>query len=163
MEHLRTTADPRLVLLFDTFNGFTSESVGLEVLERGKAPGPYDAFRYGDEHLFAKAIKNAGYDNYRIYHGDASKFDFSNVAPIGAVLLDIDLYAPTLDCLNSIWPEIIEGGGIVIDDCLPNTAWDGSFQAVKEFADAENLTPIRVGQKGYLISRSSSLVPCEEV
>jgi hypothetical protein len=153
LEHLRTNGDPRRLFLFDTFGGFTAESIEVEVSGRGKEAGEYEAFRYGDEKRFARNLRNAGYDRFEIVVGDASRFDWSTVAPIGAVILDIDLYQPTISTLNAIWPRLVPGGGIVVDDCLPGTPWDGSLQAYEEFISAQGLPFERVGEKGAVVRK----------
>jgi hypothetical protein len=153
LEHLRTVEDERPLLLFDTFGGFTPESVAVEVSDRGKAPGEYGVFRYSDAKRFERNLRKAGYDRFRIVEGDASSFDWSTIAPIGAVLLDIDLYQPTISTLEAIWPHLVPEGGIVVDDCLPDTPWDGSLQAYEEFIAAHGLPFERVGQKGAVLRK----------
>lgn len=153
LEHLRTTGDPRDLLLFDTFGGFTPESIEVEVSGRGKEAEAYEAFRYGDEQRFARNLRNAGYERFKTVAGDASRFDWSSVAPIGAVILDIDLYQPTIATLNAIWPHLVPGGGVVVDDCLPGTPWDGSLQAYEEFISAHGLPFERAGEKGAVVRK----------
>ena len=138
-------------LLFDTFAGFTEESVNHEVEIRGKQRAEYDKFRYGDEARFQKSLLMRGYRRFRTVAGDASTFDWSSIAPIGAVLLDIDLYQPTIDILEGIYPHVIPGGGIVLDDCLADTPWDGSLQAYEEFIAARKFPFQRLGNKGAVI------------
>lgn len=152
-EHLKTMDDPRPLLLFDTFAGFTEESIAVEVGDRGKALQEYDKFRYGDEAIFQRKLKKQGYTNFRTYKGDASKFDWGSIGPIGAVLLDIDLYAPTKAIVEAIWPHLQPGGGIVLDDCLADTPWDGSLQAYEEFIAAHGLPFERAGHKGAVIRK----------
>ena len=156
LEHLRTTHDPRPLLLFDTFSGFTRESIDVEVKQRGKSEGEYDKFKYGDEDIFRRKLQSQGYSQFKTFKGDASKFDWSSIAPIGAVLLDIDLYAPTKLILERIYPHLQPGGGIVVDDCLENTPWDGSLQAYTEFIAEHGLPFERVGEKGAVIRKPSS-------
>ena len=153
LEHMRTMDDPRPLHLFDTFAGFTDESIAVEVNERGKDVREYDKFRYGDEDIFVRKLKKQGYSNFRTIKGDASIFDWSSIGPIGAVLLDIDLYAPTKAIMNAIWPLLQPGGGIVLDDCLADTPWDGSLQAYLEFIAEHNLPFERAGQKGAVIRK----------
>lgn len=155
LEHLRTTGDARRLFLFDTFEGFTPASIEVEVSARGKEPAAYDAFRYGDEKRFERNLRNAGYENFEIVKGDASGFDWSAIAPIGAVILDIDLYQPTISTLNAIWPHLVPGGGVVVDDCLLGTPWDGSLQAYEEFIAAQALPFERVGEKGAVVRKPS--------
>src|SRR4051794_9175760 len=49
LEHLRSVGDPRTLMLFDTFSGFTQDSIDVEVGQRGKPVEFFDKFRYGDE------------------------------------------------------------------------------------------------------------------
>jgi len=122
LEHLRTKGDSRSLLLFNTFTGFASESVRIELFERGKNHDEYDKFQYGDERLLCRNLRGAGYERFRTYKGDTSTFDWSRVAPVGAVLLDIGLYLPTKRILEAIYPHLCPGGGIVVDDCFADTA-----------------------------------------
>jgi O-methyltransferase len=151
LEHLATTGDERTLHLFDTFSGFTDHSVEHEVHSRKKVKRDYDAFRYGDEDRFRLNLLELGYNRFRTIKGDAATFDWSSLRPIGAVLLDIDLYQPTIDVLNAVYPHLVEGGGIVLDDCLANTPWDGSLQAYEEFISRHGLPFERVGRKGAIV------------
>jgi hypothetical protein len=151
LEHLRTMSDEREVLLFDTFEGFTEESIEVEVHQRAKRASDYEAFRYGDEAILRRNIQRLGYTNFKIFKGDAAAFDWSSVSPVGAVLLDIDLYAPTKRVLEGISPYLCAGGGIVVDDCLEDTPWDGAFQAYLEFTSENGYPFERVGHTGAII------------
>ncbi|MBF6842071.1 hypothetical protein, partial [Acinetobacter baumannii] len=62
LEHLRTVGDPRTMHLFDTFSGFTPESIAVEVEKRGKDEAAYDKFRYGSEAHFRRNLQRQGYD-----------------------------------------------------------------------------------------------------
>jgi hypothetical protein len=161
LEHLRTTGDPRDLLLFDTFSGFTRASVDVEV-GRGKSAADFDLFRYGDEARFAANLRALGYDNFRIHKGDAAQFDWSSLGPIGAVLLDIDVYAPTLAVLRDVYPQLAPGGGIVVDDCYADTPYDGALQAYQEFIAERGLPSEIVGEKGGLIRAGRAGEPEEE-
>jgi len=151
LEHLKTTEDDRIPFLCDTFDGFTESSLDHEVKVRGKPRPDVDGFRYGDESRFNTNLRRLGYDNFRTVKGDASQFDWGSVGPIGAVILDIDLYQPTIAILNAIYPRLVPGGGIVVDDCVPGIAWDGALQAYQEFIKERGLPFERVGQMGAVI------------
>lgn len=153
LEHLRSVGDPRPLYLFDTFAGFTEDSIAVEVNERGKDIREYDKFQYGDEEIFIRKLKKQGYANFKTVKGDAARFDWTSIGPIGAVLLDIDLYAPTRAIMDAIWPQLQPGGGIVLDDCLADTPWDGSLQAYEEFIARHGLPFERAGQKGAVIRK----------
>ncbi len=151
LEHLKTTGDERTLHLFDTFSGFTNTSIDYEVNTRRKSKRDYDAFRYGDEDRFKQNLVELGYTRFKTTQGDAASFDWSSLGPIGALLLDIDLYQPTIKVLEAAYPHLVPGGGIVVDDCLADTPWDGSLQAYEEFIARHNLPFERVGQKGAVV------------
>jgi O-methyltransferase len=153
LEHMKSVEDERPVLLFDTFEGFTAESIAFEVTKRGKVARQYDSFRYGDEQRFRKRLRMLGYERFETFRGDASKFDWSTVAPIGVVHLDIDLYQPTKQILDGIWPFLVSGGGVVVDDCQANSPYDGSLQAYEEFLGEHNLLFERAGSKGGVVRK----------
>lgn len=153
LEHLRTVGDDRRAYFLDTFSGFTAASIDTEVSVRGKSRHEYDRFRYGSEARFEANLRRLGYDRFEIVRGDASRFDWSSVGPIGAVLLDIDLYAPTKAILEAVYPLLCSGGGIVVDDCIEGTPWDGSLQAYQEFIAAHDLPFERVGRKGAVVRK----------
>lgn len=157
LEHLRSVGDDRRLLLFDTFSGFTPSSIEVEVERRGKDRGDYDKFRYGDEGIFNRRLTAAGYSQFQTFRGDASEFDWSSIGPIGAVLLDIDLYQPTKLILEGIYPHLCEGGGIVVDDCVEGGPWDGSLQAYQEFIAAHGMPFERVGNKGAVVRRPGAV------
>ncbi len=152
LEHLRNSDSHRPVFFLDTFSGFTDESIEVEI-QRGKPRKALKIFRYGNKDIFSRSLHAAGYSDFTVVEGDAAKFDYSKAAPIGVVLLDIDVYLPTLSCLHEIWPHLSDSGGIVVDDCLPNSLWDGSLQAVEEFCADVGVEPTRVGGKGLLIRK----------
>jgi len=151
LEHMAKTGDERTVYLFDTFSGFTERSIDHEVHVRNKDRKEYDKFRYGDEQRFRQNLFSLGYNRFETVKGDASVVDWEALPPIGAMLLDIDLYQPTIDILEAVYPRLAPGGGIVLDDCLAGTPWDGSLQAYEEFIASHGLPFLRVGEKGAVI------------
>jgi hypothetical protein len=151
LEHLARSADERALYLFDTFEGFTERSIEHEVRVRNKNPKEYDKFRYGDEQRFRQNLSRLGYKRFETVKGDASIVDWGALPPIAAILLDVDLYQPTIDLLEAVYPRLVPGGGIVVDDCLAGTPWDGSLQAYEEFISSYGLPFERVGEKGALI------------
>ena len=153
LEHLRSVGDERYLWLFDTFSGFTRRSIDIEVSRRGKSASDFVYFAYGREEQFAENLRRLGYARFRTVRGDASEVDWSEVGPVAAMLLDIDLYQPTLDVLQGVYDQLIPGGGIVVDDCLADTQWDGSLQAYEEVIAARGLPFRRVGRKGALIRK----------
>jgi O-methyltransferase len=153
LEHLLTTNDARNVLLVDTFQGFTKSSLEFEVQNRGKRLTNIDKFKYINKDIFKKSLLRLGYQNFSILQSDCSMVDWQKFGPFSAVLLDVDLYEPTLKTLRQIWPHIIPGGGIVVDDVAPSGDWDGSYQAYIEFCEENNLKIEVVGEKGGVLRK----------
>ena len=151
LEHLRTVGDRRPVLLFDTFRGFEPDHVRYEVEHRGKSERPFRSFRYGNERVFGAKLRRLGYERFETIAGDASCFDWRSVAPIGAMLLDVDLYQPTLAILEAVYPLLASGGGVVVDDCVEGRPWDGAHAAHATFIERHGLQDVRVGSKGALV------------
>lgn len=153
LEHLRTTGDDRILVLVDTFDGFTRESVDYEVERRGKRTAELADFSYCDPRILDRSLARLGYANYRIVQEDCSKVDWQELGPVDAVFLDVDLYLPTAATLEALWPQLAPGGGIVLDDCVEKRWCDGAHQAYLEFIDRHDLPYIRVGGKGAALRK----------
>ena len=152
-KHLASTGDSRRLVLLDTFSGFDKGSLDHEVNHRGKSRGELTAFRYNSSAIFKKQIRNIGYENLEVIRDDATKFDYLSLAPIDVVLLDIDLYLATKASAQRIWTHLRSHGSILVDDCLPDSPWDGSLQAYIELCEEWGLTPRLVGGKGGVLSK----------
>jgi len=50
--------------------------------------------------------------------------------PIAVLRLDGDWYESTMECLNNLYPQVIPGGLIIIDDYY---TWDGCSRAVHDY------------------------------
>lgn len=155
LEHMRTTGDNRPVYFLDTFSGFTEESVQHEMKARGKTGEMLDSFRYGDMAIFENGLKSLGYSGFTVVAGDAAKLDYKQFGAISVVLLDIDLYQPTIEILKKIWPLMTTPGFICVDDCAPNTSWDGALQAYSEFASQIGAPMHIVGGKGGILIKTA--------
>ena len=156
LEHLRTSGDPRSLTLVDTFTGFTQGSIGYEIGKRGKRVSDLTDYSYGSREVFEFGISRLGCSAYRIVADDCTKVDWKAIGPIGALLLDVDLYQPTRETLEIVWPLVIPGGGIVVDDCIEPHWADGALQAYREFIEARDLPFHRVGGRGGLLKKEGS-------
>ena len=157
LQHLSTTGDPRDLVLVDTFGGFTPESIAHEIGERRKMSSEISDYSYLDDRVFEHGLKRLGYSNYRIVKADCAKVNWADVTgPVGAVLLDVDLYLPTRQVLDALWPLVVPGGGFVVEDCIePNWA-DGALQAYTEFTELHELPFAGVGGTGGLAIKPTS-------
>ncbi len=156
LEHLRTCNDSRPLVLVDTFGGFSAESIAYEVADRGKTAAAITDYSYVSAKVLNKSLARLGYRNYRIVQDDCTKVDWDAIGPIGAVFLDVDLYLPTLATLEALWPRLVPGGGIVLDDCQEDVWCDGALQAYREFIAAHDLPFVRVGGRSALLRKPAS-------
>lgn len=158
LEHLRTTEDPRPLIMIDTFSGFTEEDVHHEVRQRGRRKQDLSDFSYGSAKAVAGDLDRLGYQNHQIIVEDCTVIDWSTIGPIAALLLDVDLYRPTKIVLERAWPHLLPGGGFVVDDCVTPHWADGSMEAYLEFIKAYGLPFTRVGGKAAMVQRPKRIV-----
>lgn len=94
-------------------------------------------------------------DNIHTIKGffDATLPDFAP-PPIAVLRLDGDWYDSTMICLETLWPHVLDGGLVIIDDYY---YWDGCTRAVHDFLSRHDL-PERIRQSPagtYYIIRGS--------
>ena len=80
---------------------------------------------------------------------------FAPKEPIAILRLDADWYASTMQCLTSLYPHVMEGGLVILDDYY---MWDGCARAVHDYLSTHNrVDRIRQGHGGvcYLVKSST--------
>ena len=152
LEHMRSAGYEDRVVFVDTFRGFTSESMDHEVAHRGKLKKEIDRFGYASPGVYEKNLRKQGYDRFEVIAADCEKVDWPRIGSLAVVLLDVDLYLPTLRTLEAIWPLLVPGGVVLVDDCQPDQVFDGALQAYSEFTEARNLPFEIVGGKAGLLT-----------
>ena len=58
---------------------------------------------------------------------------------IAVCLLDVDLEIPVYAGLKKIYPRLVEGGCIMVDDCPENSFWVGARTGYQKFVNEQNL------------------------
>jgi hypothetical protein len=150
-EHLVATGRAEKFYAIDTFDSFCPKDVEFEVNHRGKTREEVSGFGYVDFEVWKKNFREFKF--LTAYKADCSTFDYSIVAPIKFVFLDVDLYLATLSALRQMYSCLTEGGVILIDDVMPQSRWDGAYQAYEEFC-AESGLPFQViGNKMGIIRK----------
>ena len=149
--HMQLQRDLRYYIGIDTFNGFVPKDVKHEVNVRGKTQADYKAFGYNDARTFERNIKRSGYGHCMVYQCPIQQFAWERVPLVDVLLLDVDLYLPTLETLRRVRPRMNRHSFIMIDDCWPGTWADGSLQAYLEFCGELGVQPAAAGAKGGVI------------
>jgi O-methyltransferase len=145
--------------LFDSFEGLppAKEIDGKEALAWQNDVNSSGYFNNcsAEETYAIEAMALAGCKNYKIYKGWFNQ-TLPNLKnhPIGILRLDGDWYDSIMDCLNNLFPQVINGGIILLDDYY---AWDGCSKAVHDFL-SRTKSPSRLyqwnNQIAYIIKKS---------
>ena len=155
LEHLRSTENPAKVVLIDTFDGFTEDSITYEVTHRSKTRSEIDRFKHGSRRILEGRLRRLGYDGFEVLSEDCQQVNWDAIGPIAVALIDVDLYLPTKHTLENIWPYLLPGGGCLVDDCREGVPWDGALQACSEFVEAHKIPILHVGRKGWLLQKAA--------
>lgn len=149
----------RRIHLFDSFEGLppAAEIDGKEALEwQSNVESPSYHSNCAAEEIFVKdAMVLAQHTNYITYKGwfDQTLAEFAG-EHISLLRLDGDWYDSILVCLQQLFPKVIEGGIVILDDYY---TWDGCAKAVHDYL-SEIKSPSRVyqfnNQIGYIVKKN---------
>lgn len=140
----------RKIWLFDTFQGMTEpnesdillstnvpakELINLEGrVDMRKDPYQEGVLAYASRRDVEEGIKSLSYpaDNFIFVEGDVRSTLNEVEIPkqIALLRLDTDFYDSTLITLEKLWPNLVIGGVLIIDDY---DSWGGSRKAVDEY------------------------------
>jgi hypothetical protein len=148
-QHLRSAGINKDYICLDTFCGFVPDDVAFERSKRGKTTDDYTGFRVNSLSAFSYTLALNGCRRVFPVKGDVKTYKFSR--PVSFCILDVDLYQPTISSLNNLWPHVLPGGIIVVDDCTPNRNFDGAHEAYLEFCKRNDLPEtIILGTLGFV-------------
>ena len=106
-----------------------------------------------------KAMKLSGVTKFHIVKGwfDETLPSFPEQTKIAILRLDGDWYESTMICLENLYPKVVSGGIIIIDDYH---VWDGCSRAIHDYLARETLND-RICQwhddVAYILKRGESL------
>lgn len=152
--HLQARGVKKKYYALDTFGGFTSRDVKHEVEARSKQSSLGTHFTVNDQKWFDRSMKLAGCGNVQSVKCDAVEFDYSSLGPIALALCDVDLYLPSRSALKGTYEQLLPGGIIVCDDCLPTGPYDGALLAYQEMVEEKGGEPRIVHDKLGIIAKS---------
>jgi O-methyltransferase len=152
---LELGAGDRELYLFDTFEGM-SEPTDKDKMYTGQDAAMLLEGRDKEERLWAyasledvrRAVLGVGYDAERIHFVKGKVEDtLPDAAPeqIALLRLDTDWYESTLHELVHLYPRLVPGGVLIIDDY---GHWQGARQAVDEYM-AEHEMPLLLNRVDY--------------
>lgn len=148
--------NPARYVAIDTFAGFTDNSVVHETEQRNKDGKVLrQAFSLNRKRWLQAQLSLHELDAVEIIEGDAVEVNYSDLGELAFCLIDVDLYLPVREILPKVWQSLAPGGIIVVDDCKPNSLWDGAEQAYKEFC-RERGHPIDIREEKLGILRKAA-------
>jgi hypothetical protein len=103
--------------VIDTFEGFEKAQFAYE-LTLGAKRSLINEFSSNSPSLTRWVLNRHGAERVKIIQGNISKLPESQLPEsVSACLLDVDLAAPIYDGLKKIYPRLVVGGIIAVDDC----------------------------------------------
>jgi O-methyltransferase len=145
--------------LFDSFEGLppVKDIDGKEAIawqQDTTSPGYYNNCA-AEESFAHEAMKLAQHSRYKTYRGwFENTLPAYEKQPISILRLDGDWYDSIKTCLDNLFPYVVEGGIVILDDYY---TWDGCTKAVHDYLSAAH-SPSRIYQWrntiGYIIKKN---------
>lgn len=138
----------RAYYLFDSFEGLppAKEIDGAAALawQKDVNSPSYYANCKAEMEWAEKAMKKSGVPKYELVKGwfDKTIPGYKFNSEIAVLRLDGDWYDSTMVCLENLFPKVIKGGLIILDDYY---LWDGCTKAVHDYLSGNSL-PARICQ-----------------
>jgi len=148
-EYLKEIDNKPEFYCIDTFQSFVKEDVEYEIEYRKKTRSELVGFSYNDLESWKKNFKEFNF--VKAIQKDIKNFDFNEIRPLKFVLLDVDLYLPTLTALKKLKNNMTPGGILMVDDVSQDNSWDGANQAFNEFVKQHSLKFRLIGKKCGII------------
>lgn len=151
----------RVHYLFDSFEGLppATELDGAGALQwQADVNGPTYCDNCRAERAYAEqAMTRARAKQFHLVQGWFSEtlVDFVPPEPIAILRLDGDWYDSTMQCLASLYPKVMPGGLVIVDDYY---TWEGCARALHDYL-SKNKIADRIEKWGgvcYLLKRAAA-------
>jgi hypothetical protein len=120
---LKTMHSPRNYFVIDTFGGFVEDQFETEVTIGG-ARQLQQEFSSNTPSLTRWVLNRHGGQEVKMIQGDIAKLPDQLIpAKLSACLLDVDLAEAIYCGLSRIYPRLVSGGMIAVDDCDDDTLY----------------------------------------
>jgi O-methyltransferase len=141
---LADTLPGRTHFLFDSFEGLPPAKVDVDgadaiAYQRDKNHPAYHDNCRAERSFAEKAMGRSAAGKFTLMQGwfNETLPEFAPPEPIAVLRLDGDWYESTMDCLNALYPHVVKGGLILIDDYY---TWDGCARAIHDYLSTHKLT-----------------------
>jgi hypothetical protein len=127
---LQNIGRPKPYFGVDTFSGFVAAQFDADVMA-GNGEHHRFAFSAGSINLVRRVLALHDASSGILIQGDICTLSEDALpARIACALVDVDLAVPVEAALDRIWPRLVPGGRILVDDCYENR---GDWQAIKGY------------------------------
>lgn len=140
---LADTLPGRIHFLFDSFEGLPPAKAELDgadaiAFQANKNSPVYHDNNRAERSYAEKAMRMSAARKYNLVQGwfNETVSGFTPPEPIAILRLDGDWYESTMDCLSALYPHVVKGGLLLIDDYY---TWDGCARAVHDYLSAHKL------------------------
>ena len=107
----------------DTFSGFVLDQFEADVA-LGNDPSNRHVFADNSQALTRSVLDRHGAAGVELIRGDISTLDPAALPDrVAAALVDVDLADPVYDALAVLWPRLVPGGVVLVDDCPERCDW----------------------------------------
>jgi O-methyltransferase len=138
---LRALGVSREYVCVDTFGGFVGSQFAHDV-ERGTTSSLEHGFTFNSPRLVKRFLARWGVPEIKLLEADVVALAPDALPKSVAVaLIDVDLEEPTYAALEKIYPRLVAGGAIVVDDCSmdPTNPYRGARVGFQRFVQAHQL------------------------
>ena len=138
---LKRTGHAKRYVCVDTFSGFVEAHFDRDE-EHGTPKSSRRFFNDNSRDVVGRLLRHYGCSEIELICGDITTLDDALLPDeISVCLLDVDLDIPTYEGLQRIYPRLVDGGMILVDDCPEQTTWAGARVAYQRFVDEMDLPP----------------------
>ena len=136
---LRQTGFPKRYVCIDTFQGFVREHFERD-LGHGTAACRHADFAGNSLETVERLLKHWGCPEVELVQGDIGSVDDALIpAEVSVALVDVDLDLPSHQALQRLYPRLVAGGIVLVDDCPENGDWPGARAAYTRFVREHGL------------------------
>ncbi|HXX94758.1 MAG TPA: TylF/MycF/NovP-related O-methyltransferase, partial [Planctomycetota bacterium] len=155
---VREAGDRRRVHLFDSFEGLPepSDKDGPEAVSYSDGRGGGRLLTTGNCVASVEDVKDLFFNRLGLDPGnvvfhvgwfqDTLPRDRDGVGPIALLRLDGDWYESTAACLRHLYPSVVSGGFVILDDY---GQWQGCRRAFEEYVQAQRLGALDLKRIDY--------------
>jgi hypothetical protein len=123
----------------DTFDGFLTKQSKVDE-ELGMATQNLTTFASNSLSQVRQNLASWGVENVQLVKGEICDMPDSEIPDgVSVCLLDVDLSVPIYEGMKRIYPKLLPGGVILVDDCTAGTSWVGAIVGYRRFVQEAGL------------------------